>query len=90
PRPGLGSSRPLILRNSQAVIDQEANYGGRVVGTTLNHSDPATMARADSKIETIISRKLPQRSNQGTFAALLKLWEWCPGMKRNYLFKVQI
>jgi acetolactate synthase-1/2/3 large subunit len=26
--------------------DQEANYGGRVVGTTLCHSDYAAMARA--------------------------------------------
>jgi len=26
--------------------DQEANYGGRVVGTTLRHSDYAAMARA--------------------------------------------
>jgi acetolactate synthase-1/2/3 large subunit len=27
-------------------FDQEANYGGRVVGTTLRHSDYAAMARA--------------------------------------------
>jgi acetolactate synthase-1/2/3 large subunit len=28
--------------------DQEANYGDRVVGTTLRHSDYAAMARAAS------------------------------------------
>ena len=27
-------------------LDQEMNYGGRVVGTTLRHSDYAGMARA--------------------------------------------
>ena len=27
-------------------LDQEMNYGGRVVGTTLRHSDYAAMARA--------------------------------------------
>ena len=27
-------------------FDQEANYGGRVVGTTLRHSDYAAMAKA--------------------------------------------
>jgi thiamine pyrophosphate-dependent acetolactate synthase large subunit-like protein len=45
-----GAKVVLIVSNNAAWnierYDQEANYGGRVVGTTLRHSDYAGMARA--------------------------------------------
>ncbi len=45
-----GAKAVFIVSNNAAWnierYDQEANYGGRVVGTTLNHSDYAAMARA--------------------------------------------
>ncbi len=45
-----GAKAVFVVSNNAAWnierYDQEANYGGRVVGTTLNHSDYAAMARA--------------------------------------------
>ncbi|MEK0085816.1 thiamine pyrophosphate-binding protein [Benzoatithermus flavus] len=45
-----GAKAVFIVANNAAWnierYDQEANYGGRVVGTTLRHSDYAAMARA--------------------------------------------
>jgi acetolactate synthase I/II/III large subunit len=45
-----GAKAVFIVSNNAAWnierYDQEANYGGRVVGTTLRHSDYAAMARA--------------------------------------------
>ena len=45
-----GAKCVFIVANNAAWnierYDQEANYGGRVVGTTLRHSDYAAMARA--------------------------------------------
>jgi acetolactate synthase I/II/III large subunit len=45
-----GARAVFIVSNNAAWnierYDQEANYGGRVVGTTLRHSDYAAMARA--------------------------------------------
>jgi acetolactate synthase-1/2/3 large subunit len=45
-----GAKAVFIVSNNAAWnierYDQEVNYGGRVVGTTLNHSDYAAMARA--------------------------------------------
>jgi acetolactate synthase-1/2/3 large subunit len=45
-----GAKAVFIVSNNAAWnierYDQEANYGGRVVGTTLRHSDYAGMARA--------------------------------------------
>ena len=45
-----GAKALFIVSNNAAWnierYDQEANYGGRVVGTTLRHSDYAAMARA--------------------------------------------
>lgn len=45
-----GARAVFIVSNNAAWnierFDQEANYGGRVVGTTLRHSDYAAMARA--------------------------------------------
>ena len=45
-----GAKAVFIVSNNAAWnierYDQEANYGGRVVGTTLQHSDYAAMARA--------------------------------------------
>jgi len=45
-----GAKAVFIVSNNAAWnierFDQETNYGGRVVGTTLRHSDYATMARA--------------------------------------------
>ena len=45
-----GTKAVFIVSNNAAWnierYDQEANYGGRVVGTTLRHSDYAAMARA--------------------------------------------
>jgi acetolactate synthase-1/2/3 large subunit len=45
-----GAEAVFIVSNNAAWnierYDQEANYGGRVVGTTLRHSDYAAMARA--------------------------------------------
>lgn len=45
-----GAKAVFIVSNNAAWnierFDQEANYGGRVVGTTLRHSDYAGMARA--------------------------------------------
>jgi acetolactate synthase-1/2/3 large subunit len=45
-----GAKAVFIVSNNAAWnierFDQEANYGGRVVGTTLRHSDYAAMARA--------------------------------------------
>jgi acetolactate synthase-1/2/3 large subunit len=45
-----GANVVFIVSNNAAWnierFDQEANYGGRVVGTTLRHSDYAAMARA--------------------------------------------
>ncbi|HMA73089.1 MAG TPA: thiamine pyrophosphate-binding protein [Xanthobacteraceae bacterium] len=45
-----GARAVFIVSNNAAWnierSDQEANYGGRVVGTTLRHSDYAAMARA--------------------------------------------
>jgi acetolactate synthase-1/2/3 large subunit len=45
-----GAKAVFIVSNNAAWnierLDQEMNYGGRVVGTTLRHSDYATMARA--------------------------------------------
>ena len=45
-----GAKAVFIVSNNAAWnierYDQEMNYGGRVVGTTLNHSDYAAMARA--------------------------------------------
>jgi acetolactate synthase-1/2/3 large subunit len=45
-----GAKIVVIVSNNAAWnierYDQEANYGGRVVGTTLRHSDYAAMARA--------------------------------------------
>ena len=45
-----GAKAVFIVSNNAAWnierYDQEANYGGRVVGTTLSHSDYAAMARA--------------------------------------------
>jgi acetolactate synthase-1/2/3 large subunit len=45
-----GATAVFIVSNNAAWnierYDQEANYGGRVVGTTLRHSDYAAMARA--------------------------------------------
>lgn len=45
-----GAKAVYIVSNNAAWnierFDQEANYGGRVVGTTLRHSDYAAMARA--------------------------------------------
>jgi acetolactate synthase I/II/III large subunit len=45
------SARAVFIVSNNAAwnierYDQEANYGGRVVGTTLRHSDYAAMARA--------------------------------------------
>ena len=45
-----GAKALFVVSNNAAWnierFDQEANYGGRVVGTTLRHSDYAAMARA--------------------------------------------
>lgn len=45
-----GAKAVFIVSNNAAWnierFDQEANYGGRVIGTTLRHSDYAAMARA--------------------------------------------
>ena len=45
-----GAKAVFIVSNNAAWnierFDQEINYGGRVVGTTLRHSDYAAMARA--------------------------------------------
>src|SRR5579871_6542102 len=45
-----GANAVFVVSNNAAWnierYDQEANYGGRVVGTTLRHSDYAAMARA--------------------------------------------
>jgi acetolactate synthase-1/2/3 large subunit len=45
-----GAKAVFIVSNNAAWnierLDQELNYGGRVVGTTLRHSDYAAMARA--------------------------------------------
>lgn len=45
-----GAKCVIIVSNNAAWnierLDQEMNYGGRVVGTTLRHSDYAAMARA--------------------------------------------
>jgi acetolactate synthase I/II/III large subunit len=45
-----GARAVFVVSNNAAWnierYDQEANYGGRVVGTTLRHSDYAAMARA--------------------------------------------
>jgi acetolactate synthase-1/2/3 large subunit len=45
-----GAKAVFVVSNNAAWnierYDQEANYGGRVVGTTLRHSDYAAMARA--------------------------------------------
>src|SRR6202040_4361098 len=45
-----GAKVVFIVSNNAAWnierLDQEANYGGRVVGTLLAHSDYAAMARA--------------------------------------------
>ncbi len=45
-----GAKAVIIVSNNAAWnierYDQEVNYGGRVVGTTLRHSDYAAMARA--------------------------------------------
>ena len=45
-----GANIVVIISNNAAWnierFDQESNYGGRVVGTTLRHSDYAGMARA--------------------------------------------
>ncbi|WP_193182422.1 thiamine pyrophosphate-binding protein [Nisaea sediminum] len=45
-----GAKAVFIVSNNAAWnierFDQEANYGGRVVGTTLQHADYAAMARA--------------------------------------------
>ncbi len=45
-----GAKAVVIVSNNAAWnierFDQESNYGGRVVGTTLRHSDYAAMARA--------------------------------------------
>jgi acetolactate synthase-1/2/3 large subunit len=45
-----GAKAVFIVSNNAAWnierFDQEANYGGRVVGTTLRHSDYAAMARS--------------------------------------------
>jgi acetolactate synthase-1/2/3 large subunit len=45
-----GAKPVFIISNNAAWnierLDQEMNYGGRVVGTTLRHSDYAAMARA--------------------------------------------
>ena len=45
-----GAKAVFIVSNNAAWnierYDQEANYGGRVIGTTLRHSDYAQMARA--------------------------------------------
>jgi acetolactate synthase I/II/III large subunit len=45
-----GAKCVFVVSNNAAWnierLDQEMNYGGRVVGTTLRHSDYAAMARA--------------------------------------------
>ena len=45
-----GAKAVFIVSNNAAWnierLDQEMNYGGRVVGTTLRHSDYAALARA--------------------------------------------
>jgi acetolactate synthase-1/2/3 large subunit len=45
-----GAKAVFVVSNNAAWnierYDQEANYGGRVIGTTLRHSDYAAMARA--------------------------------------------
>ena len=45
-----GAKAVFIVSNNAAWnierLDQEMNYGGRVVGTTLRHSDYAGLARA--------------------------------------------
>jgi acetolactate synthase-1/2/3 large subunit len=45
-----GAGAVFVVSNNAAWnierYDQEANYGGRVIGTTLRHSDYAAMARA--------------------------------------------
>ena len=45
-----GAKAVFVVSNNAAWnierLDQEMNYGGRVVGTTLRHSDYAAMARA--------------------------------------------
>jgi acetolactate synthase-1/2/3 large subunit len=45
-----GAKAVFIVSNNAAWnierLDQEMNYGGRVVGTTLRHSDYAGMARS--------------------------------------------
>jgi acetolactate synthase I/II/III large subunit len=45
-----GAKAVFIISNNAAWnierLDQEMNYGGRVIGTTLRHSDYAAMARA--------------------------------------------
>ena len=50
PRCGTGRRPSFVVSNNAAWnierYDQEANYGGRVIGTTLRHSDYAALARA--------------------------------------------
>jgi hypothetical protein len=45
-----GAKCVFVVSNNAAWnierLDQQMNYGGRVVGTTLRHSDYAAMARA--------------------------------------------
>jgi acetolactate synthase-1/2/3 large subunit len=57
-----GAKAVFIVSNNAAWnierYDQEANYGGRVVGTTLRHSDYAAMARAlGAHLDTIVERR---------------------------------
>src|ERR1700746_653348 len=50
PRYAMAPKAVFIVANNAAWnierLDQQLNYGGRVVGTTLRHSDYAAMARA--------------------------------------------
>jgi acetolactate synthase-1/2/3 large subunit len=74
-----GAKAVFIVSNNAAWnierLDQEMNYGGRVVGTTLRHSDYAAMARAlgahGERVETPADLKPAlQRALQNTPAVV--------------------
>lgn len=90
----------VIISNNAAWnierFDQEANYSGRVIGTTLRHSDNASMSIAlgahGERVENVedlqpaIARAI---ENAGLWLILSPLSKLSPLMPRKVLFSFQ-
>ena len=75
-----GAKAVFIVSNNAAWnierFDQESNYGGRVVGTVLRHSDYAAMARALGAHGERVEKLKTSPSAQAALDNALRLSTW--------------